>query len=49
MTLDSLLIRGYAYEDSDAAINAGQIAVPGALGLIGLAAGVSGMRRKRQG
>lgn len=49
LTLDALILHGYAYADSGESISAGQIPAPGVLGLLGLAAGASGMRRKRQG
>ena len=43
-----LEIDGYAYEtDYQTTIEAGAIPGPGALGLLGLAAGASGLRRKR--
>ena len=45
-----LTIHGYAYSDVlDATIHAGDIPAPGALGLLGLAVGASGIRRKRHG
>lgn len=44
-----LSIDGYAYEtDADTGIVAGAIPAPGAIGLLGLAAGAAGIRRKRQ-
>ena len=44
-----LTIDGYAIEtDAGTAIQAGAIPAPGAIGLLGLAAGAAGMRRKRQ-
>ena len=43
----SLTINGWGYDDSGAMINAGQIPTPGALGLLALAGGASGIRRKR--
>jgi hypothetical protein len=44
-----LTIDGYAIEtDVGTAIQAGAIPAPGAIGLLGLAAGAAGMRRKRQ-
>ena len=44
-----LNIDGYAYEtDADTGIVAGAIPAPGAIGLLGLAAGAAGIRRKRQ-
>ena len=43
-----LTIHGYAYNDVlNATIHAGDVPAPGALGLLGLAAGASGIRRKR--
>lgn len=45
----NLTIDGYAYEDAGGIINAGTIPAPGAIGLLGLAAGAAGLRRKRQG
>jgi len=42
-----LTINGWAYDDAGGAITAGQIPAPGAVGLLGLAAGAAGMRRKR--
>lgn len=45
----TLTIDGYAYEsDAGVGIEAGAIPAPGAIGLLGLAAGAAGMRRKRQ-
>ncbi len=45
----TLTIDGYAYEDeAGVGIAAGAIPAPGAIGLLGLAAGAAGMRRKRQ-
>ena len=44
-----LTIDGYAIEtEAGTAIEAGAIPAPGAIGLLGLAAGAAGMRRKRQ-
>ena len=44
----TLTIHGYAYNDVlDGSIHVGDVPAPGALGLIGLAAGASGIRRKR--
>jgi hypothetical protein len=44
-----LTIDGYAIEtDANVGIEAGAIPAPGAIGLLGLAAGAAGMRRKRQ-
>ena len=44
-----LTIDGYAIEtEAGTAIEAGAIPGPGAMGLLGLAAGASGLRRKRQ-
>ena len=44
-----LTIDGYAIEtDVGTAIQAGAIPAPGAIGLLGLAAGAAGVRRKRQ-
>ena len=51
MTWDGsfLTIDGYAIEtETGTAIEAGAIPAPGAIGLLGLAAGAAGMRRKRQ-
>lgn len=51
MTWDGsyLTIDGYAIEtEAGTAIEAGAIPAPGAIGLLGLAAGAAGMRRKRQ-
>lgn len=43
-----LTIDGYAYEtEAGVGIEAGAIPAPGAIGLLGLAAGAAGMRRKR--
>ena len=42
-----LTVNGWAYDDAGDSIAAGQIPAPGALGLLGLAAGAAGMRRKR--
>ena len=44
---DTLTINGWAYEDSGEMINAGEIPAPGAIGLLALAGGASGIRRKR--
>jgi hypothetical protein len=45
---EEFIIHRWAYEDSYfQGINAGEIPAPGALGLIGLAAGAAGIRRKR--
>ena len=46
-TMDELEVVGWAFDDSGEMIDAGQIPSPGALGLLGLAAGASGIRRKR--
>ncbi len=44
-----LTVDGYAYEtDTDTGITAGAIPAPGAIGLLSLAAGAAGIRRKRQ-
>lgn len=44
-----LNVDGYAYEtDADTGIVAGAIPAPGAIGLLGLAAGAAGIRRKRK-
>ena len=46
----TLTIHGYAYNNVlDGSIHVGDVPAPGALGLIGLAAGASGIRRKRSG
>ena len=43
-----LTIHGYAWNDTaNAAIHVGDVPAPGALGLLGLAAGAAGIRRKR--
>ena len=44
-----LSVDGYAYEtDANTGITAGAIPAPGAIGLLSLAAGAAGIRRKRQ-
>ena len=43
----SITVHGWAFDDSGQGILAGQVPAPGALGLLGLAAGASGIRRKR--
>ena len=43
----SITVYGWAFDDSGDGILAGEIPAPGALGLLGLAAGASGIRRKR--
>jgi hypothetical protein len=44
-----LTVDGYAYEtDANTGITAGAIPAPGAIGLLSLAAGAAGIRRKRQ-
>ncbi len=42
-----LTVDGWAYDDTGTSIAAGQIPAPGAIGLLGLAAGAAGKRRKR--
>lgn len=45
----TLTIDGYAYEsEAGVGIRAGTVPAPGAIGLLGLAAGAAGLRRKRQ-
>lgn len=49
VSMDNLIVHGYAYDTTGAGIEAGYVPAPGALGLIALAAGAGGIRRKRAG
>lgn len=49
VTSKDFIMHRWAYEDSGASINAGQVPAPGAIGLFALAAGAAGVRRKRSG
>ena len=43
-----LTVERWAYDDAGGSIAAGAIPAPGALGLLALAGGAAGIRRKRQ-
>ena len=47
--LNALEVVRWAYEDDGSAIEAGVVPAPGAVGLLALAAGAAGVRRKRVG
>ena len=47
--LNALEVVRWAYEDDGSAIEAGAVPAPGAVGLLALAAGAAGVRRKRVG
>ena len=47
--MNALEVVRWAYEDDGSAIEAGAVPAPGAVGLLALAAGAAGVRRKRVG